>query len=128
MRHGRKVPKLGRTAAHRKAMLRNMVTDLFRHERIETTLPKAKALRPLAEKMVTLAKRGDLHARRQALAVVRDKGVVHKLFTELADRYRDRQGGYVRILKLGFRRGDNAPLALVEMVDAPVKEVPAEGE
>ncbi len=128
MRHGKKVPKLGRTAAHRKAMLRNMVTDLFRHERIETTLPKAKALRPLAEKMVTLAKRGDLHARRQALAVVRDKGVVHKLFTELADRYRDRQGGYVRILKLGFRRGDNAPLALVEMVDAPVKEVPAEGE
>ena len=128
MRHGKKVPKLGRTAAHRKAMLRNMVTDLFRHERIETTLPKAKALRPLAEKMITLGKRGDLHARRQALAVVRDKGVVHKLFTELADRYRDRQGGYVRILKLGFRRGDNAPLALVEMVDAPVEEVPSEEE
>ncbi len=128
MRHGKRVPKLGRTAAHRKAMLRNMVTDLFRHERIETTLPKAKALRPLAEKMITLGKRGDLHARRQALAVVRDKGVVHKLFTELADRYRDRQGGYVRILKLGFRRGDNAPLALVEMVDAPVEEVPSEGE
>jgi len=128
MRHGKKVPKLGRTAAHRKAMLRNMVTDLFRHERIETTLPKAKALRPLAEKMITLGKRGDLHARRQVLAVVRDKGVVHKLFTELADRYRDRQGGYVRILKLGFRRGDNAPLALVEMVDAPVEEVPSEEE
>ncbi len=128
MRHGKRVPKLGRTAAHRKAMLRNMVTDLFRHERIETTLPKAKALRPLAEKMITLGKRGDLHARRQALAVVRDKGVVHKLFTELADRYKDRQGGYVRILKLGFRRGDNAPLALVEMVDAPVEEVPSEGE
>ncbi len=128
MRHGKRIPKLGRTAAHRKAMLRNMVTDLFRHERIETTLPKAKALRPLAEKMITLGKRGDLHARRQALAVVRDKGVVHKLFTELADRYRDRQGGYVRILKLGFRRGDNAPLALVEMVDAPVEEVPSEGE
>ena len=128
MRHGRKVPKLGRTAAHRKAMLRNMVTDLFRHERIETTLPKAKALGPLAEKMVTLGKRGDLHARRQALAVVRDKGVVHKLFTELAERYRDRQGGYVRILKLGYRRGDSAPMALVEMVDAPVKETPTEGE
>ncbi|RLD98847.1 MAG: 50S ribosomal protein L17 [Aquificota bacterium] len=105
-----------------------MVTDLFRHERIETTLPKAKALRPLAEKMVTLGKRGDLHARRQALAVVRDKGVVHKLFTELAERYKDRQGGYVRILKLGYRRGDNAPMALVEMVDAPVREVPSEGE
>ncbi|HDD52837.1 MAG: 50S ribosomal protein L17 [Aquificota bacterium] len=128
MRHGKRVPKLGRTAAHRKAMLRNMVTDLFRHERIETTLPKAKALRPLAEKMVTLGKRGDLHARRQALAVVRDKGVVHKLFTELAERYKDRQGGYVRILKLGYRRGDNAPMALVEMVDAPVREVPSEGE
>ncbi len=128
MRHGRKVPKLGRTAAHRKAMLRNMVTDLFRHERIETTLPKAKALGPLAEKMITLGKRGDLHARRQALAVVRDKGVVHKLFTELAERYRDRQGGYVRILKLGYRRGDSAPMALVEMVDAPVKETPTEGE
>jgi len=128
MRHGKRVPKLGRTAAHRKAMLRNMVTDLFRHEKIETTLPKAKALRPLAEKMITLGKRGDLHARRQALAVVRDKGVVHKLFTELADRYKDRQGGYVRILKLGFRRGDNAPLALVEMVDAPLEEVPSEGE
>ncbi len=128
MRHGKRVPKLGRTAAHRKAMLRNMVTDLFRHEKIETTLPKAKALRPLAEKMVSLGKRGDLHARRQALAVVRDKGVVHKLFTELAERYRDRQGGYVRILKLGYRRGDNAPMALVEMVDAPVKEVSSEGE
>ena len=128
MRHGKRVPKLGRTAAHRKAMLRNQVTDLLRHERIKTTLPKAKALKPLADKMITLAKRGDLAARRQALAVIRDKGVVHRLFTELAERYRDRTGGYVRILKLGCRRGDNASMALVEMVDAPVREAPPEGE
>ncbi len=128
MRHGKRVPKLGRTAAHRKAMLRNQVTDLLRHERIKTTLPKAKALKPLADKMITLAKKGDLAARRQALAVIRNKGVVHKLFTELAERYGDRTGGYVRILKLGYRRGDNASTALVEMVDAPVREAPPEGE
>ncbi len=128
MRHGKRVPKLGRTAAHRKAMLRNQVTDLLRHGRIKTTLPKAKALKPMADKMITLAKRGDLAARRQALAVIRDKGVVHKLFTELAERYRDRTGGYVRILKLGYRRGDSASIALVEMVDTPVREAPPEGE
>ena len=128
MRHGKRVHKLGRTAAHRKAMLRNMVTDLLRHERIETTLPKAKALKPLADKMITLAKKGDLAARRHALTVIRDKGVVHKLFTELAERYGDRTGGYVRILKLGYRRGDNAPMALVEMVDAPVRGASSEGE
>ncbi len=128
MRHGRRVPKLGRTAAHRKALLRNLVTDLLRHERIKTTLPKAKAVKPLAEKMVTLAKRGDLHARRQALAVIRDKGIVHKLFAELVERYAGRTGGYVRILKLGYRRGDNASMALVEMVDAPMKEASSEGE
>ncbi len=120
MRHRKKVPKLGRVAAHRDAMLKNMAADLLRHERIETTLPNAKALRPFAEKMVTLGKKGDLHARRRALSTLQDKAVVHKLFTDLADRYKDREGGYVRILKLGFRRGDNAPLALVELVDTPV--------
>jgi len=122
MRHRKKVPKLGRTAAHRKALLRNLVTELFRHERIETTQTKAKALRPFAERLITLGKRGDLHARRMALAVIKDKSVVHKLFTEFSQRYQNRQGGYVRILKLSSRRGDNAPMALVEMVDAPLPE------
>ena len=119
MRHGRKVPKLGRKAEHRKALLRNLVTEVLRHERVETTLVKAKAVKPLVDKMVTLGKRGDLHARRQALAVIRDKKVVHKLFAELAPRYADRNGGYCRIYKLGFRRGDAAPLAIIEMVDSP---------
>ncbi len=119
MRHGRKVPKLGRKAEHRKALLRNLVTEVLRHERVETTLVKAKAVKPLVEKMVTLGKRGDLHARRQALAVIRDKAVVHKLFAELAPRYAERNGGYCRIYKLGFRRGDAAPMAIIEMVDSP---------
>ncbi len=119
MRHGRKVPKLGRKAEHRKALLRSLVTEVLRHERVETTLVKAKAVKPLVDKMVTLGKRGDLHARRQALAVIRDKKVVHKLFAELAPRYADRNGGYCRIYKLGFRRGDAAPMAIIEMVDSP---------
>ncbi len=119
MRHGRKVPKLGRKAEHRKALLRNLVTEVLRHERVETTLVKAKAVKPLVDKMVTLGKRGDLHARRQALAVIRDKKVVHKLFAELAPRYAERNGGYCRIYKLGFRRGDAAPMAIIEMVDSP---------
>jgi len=119
VRHGRKVPKLGRKAEHRKALLRNLVTEVLRHERVETTLVKAKAVKPLVEKMVTLGKRGDLHARRQALAVIRDKAVVHKLFAELAPRYAERNGGYCRIYKLGFRRGDAAPMAIIEMVDSP---------
>ncbi len=118
MRHGRKVPKLGRKAGHRKALLRNLVTEVLRHERIETTLVKAKAVKPLVDKMVTLGKRGDLHARRQALAVINDKKVVHKLFSELAPRYADRKGGYCRIYKLGYRRGDAAPMAIIEMVDS----------
>ena len=126
MRHRKKVAKLGRVAAHRNAMLRNMAADLFRHERIETTLTKAKALRPLAERLVTLGKKGDLHARRKALSILQDKAVVHKLFTDLSERYGGREGGYVRILKMGFRRGDNAPMALVEMVDAPVAGSPEE--
>ena len=119
MRHGRKVPKLGRKAEHRKALLRNLVTEVLRHERVETTLVKAKAVKPLVDKMVTLGKRGDLHARRQALAVIKDKKVVQKLFNELAPRYADRNGGYCRIYKLGFRRGDAAPMAIIEMVDSP---------
>ncbi len=119
MRHGRKVPKLGRKAEHRKALLRNLVTEVLRHERVETTLVKAKAVKPLVDKMVTLGKRGDLHARRQALAVIKDKKVVQKLFSELAPRYAQRNGGYCRIYKLGFRRGDAAPMAIIEMVDSP---------
>lgn len=122
MRHGKKVPKLGRTAAHRKAMLKNLVTELFRYERIETTYSKAKVLRPFAEELVSLGKRGDLHARRMAISYISDKRVVHKLFTVLSQRYQDRQGGYVRILKLACRKGDNAPMVLVEMVGAPPKE------
>ena len=122
MRHGRRVPKLGRKAEHRKALLRNLVTEVLRHERVETTLVKAKAVKPLVDKMVTLGKRGDLHARRQALAVIMDKKVVHKLFVEIAPRCAERNGGYCRIYKLGFRRGDAAPMAIIEMVDSP-KEI-----
>ena len=108
--------KLGRTSAHRKAMLRNLVTDLFREGRITTTDTRAKEARRQAEKMITLAKRGDLHARRQVLAYVYDEAVVSKLFDEIAPKYEDRQGGYTRILKLGPRQGDNAEMALLELV------------
>jgi len=103
MRHRRAGKKLGRDSAHRRAILRNLVTSLFRHEEISTTYPKAKALRPIAEKMITLAKRGDLHARRQALSYMMDKSVAHKLFDQMKDRFLDRQGGYIRILKTGHR-------------------------
>jgi len=115
MRHRKEGRKLGRTASHRRAMLRNMVTSLFAYERIETTEAKAKELRPLAEKMISLAKRGDLHARRQVLAVVRDKRVVKKLFEEIAPRYKETAGGYTRIIKVGIRRGDGSPTALIEL-------------
>ncbi|HDZ75406.1 MAG TPA: 50S ribosomal protein L17 [Aurantimonas coralicida] len=117
MRHAKRGRKLNRTASHRKAMFANMSASLIMHEQIVTTLPKAKELRPIIEKMITLGKRGDLHARRQALSKVRDGSVIAKLFDTLATRYADRNGGYTRVLKAGFRRGDNAPLAVIEFVD-----------
>jgi len=116
MRHGKSGRKLGRTSAHRKAMFRNMVTSLFEHERIVTTEHKAKELRPIAEKMITLAKRGDLHARRQALGYIQSKDVVAKLFGEIQEQFADRQGGYTRIIKTGMRQGDAAPMAIIELV------------
>jgi large subunit ribosomal protein L17 len=116
MRHGKSGRKLGRTSSHRLAMFRNMVTSLLEHERIYTTDAKAKELRRWADWMITLGKRGDLHARRQALQVVRDKSVVHKLFTDLAQRYQARNGGYTRTVKVGFRVGDGAPLSLIELL------------
>ena len=117
MRHGKSGRKLNRTASHRKAMFANMAAALIEHEQILTTLPKAKDLRPIVEKLVTLGKRGDLHARRQAISQVRDEVVVRKLFDTIASRYAERNGGYCRVLKAGFRRGDNAPLAVIEFVD-----------
>ena len=116
MRHRKKVVKLGRTASHRDAMLRNLTTDLLRHGKVRTTLAKAKAVRPLAERMVTLGKRDTLHARRHAARVVRDPDVVRSLFNELAPRYAERPGGYTRILKLGSRSGDHAEMAIIEFV------------
>ena len=108
--------KLGRNASHRKAMLRNMVTSLLEHERIVTTVPKAKEARRIAEKMITLGKRGDLHARRQAMTYIRSKAIVAKLFDELSEQYADRQGGYTRIIRTGTRSGDAAPMAIIELV------------
>jgi large subunit ribosomal protein L17 len=118
MRHAKHGGKLSRTSAHRKAMLRNLVTSLIDHERIETTDAKAKELRRLADRMITLGKRGDLHARRQALAVIRKRETTAKLFDELADRFRERPGGYTRVLKTRRRAGDAAPLSIVELVEA----------
>lgn len=120
MRHGNSGRKLNRTASHRKAMFANMSAALIKHEQIVTTLPKAKDLRPIVEKLITLGKRGDLHARRQAIAQVRDEGQVAKLFAVLGPRYKERQGGYIRIMKAGFRYGDNAPMAVIEFVDRDV--------
>ena len=116
MRHQKTGRKLGRNASHRKAMFRNMVTSLFKHEHLETTDAKAKEVKPIAEKMISLAKRGDLHARRQALAYIKDKSVIHRLFDELKDRYIDRQGGYARIIKKGHRRGDGAPISIIQLL------------
>jgi len=116
MRHRKAGRKLNRTAAHRKAMLRNIVTSLLEHERIVTTVPKAKEARRVTEKMITLGKRGDLHARRQAMAYIRSKGIVAKLFDEISSQYTDRQGGYTRIIRTGNRYGDAAPMAIVELV------------
>lgn len=116
MRHRKASLKLNRTTSHRKAMFRNMVTSLFKHERIRTTGAKAKELRRWADHIITLAKRGDLHARRQALSIIREKGVVHKLFKEAHERFGDSAGGYTRIVKLGRRAGDAAPMSLIELV------------
>jgi len=116
MRHRKAGRKLGRTAEHRKAMLRNMVTSLFEHERIVTTVPKAKEARRVADKMITLAKRGDLHARRQAHSYIQSKDVVAKLFDEIQEQYADRQGGYTRIIRTGIRQGDAAQMAILELV------------
>ncbi|RIY01533.1 50S ribosomal protein L17 [Aureimonas flava] len=120
MRHGNSGRKLNRTHEHRKAMFANMAASLITHEQIVTTLPKAKDLRPIVEKLITLGKRGDLHARRQAISQIRDEAAVRKLFDALATRYAGRNGGYCRVLKAGFRRGDNAPLAVIEFVERDV--------
>jgi len=117
MRHGKRLRKLNRTHSHRKAMFSNMAVAILTHEQIKTTLPKAKEMRSIADKMITLGKRGDLHARRQAFAYLRDDAAVKKLFAVLAERYKDRQGGYTRVLKAGFRYGDAAPMAYLELVD-----------
>ncbi len=121
MRHRKSGRKLGVTTKHRKAMFRNMATDLLRHGKINTTDTRAKEIRRVVEKLVTLGKNGSLHARRKALAYVRDRAVVEKLFSELAQRYMERPGGYTRIIKLGYRRGDNAPVSLVELVTEEYK-------
>ncbi len=138
MRHGMSGRKLNRKSQHRRAMFANLANALFKHEQIETTLPKAKDLRSYAERLITLAKRGDLHARRLAMSRLRDKTVVSKLFSTLAERYADRSGGYTRVLKAGFRYGDAAPMAVIELVDrdpeakgldsGPVQERPPEEE
>lgn len=117
MRHGNSGRKLNRTSSHRKAMFANMAASLIEHEQIVTTLPKAKEIRPIVEKLVTLGKRGDLHARRQAISQIRDNDAVRKLFDSIATRYATRHGGYIRIMKAGYRTGDNAPMAVVEFVD-----------
>ena len=119
MRHGKKIAKLGRTAPHRKAMLSNMMTSLFINERVTTTQTRAKELKRTAERVLTCAKKGDLHSRRQVLRVIADKQVVAKLFDELGPRYKSRNGGYTRLIKLGPRRGDAAFMSIVELVDRP---------
>ncbi len=117
MRHGMSGRKFSRTSSHRKAMFENMAVALLKHEQITTTLPKAKDLRPIVEKLITLGKRGGLHCRRQALSMLQDTTVTEKLFSAIAERYKERQGGYIRIVKAGFRYGDSAPMAVIELVD-----------
>ncbi len=117
MRHRKSGRKLNRTSSHRRAMFRNMATALLKHEQIKTTLPKAKELGPVVEQMITLGKRGSLHSRRQALSYLKDEAIVRKLFEGLAERYESRAGGYTRVLKAGFRYGDSAPMAYIELVD-----------
>ena len=121
MRHRMSGRKLNRTSSHRKAMFSNMTASLLLHEQIKTTKPKAKDLRVFVDKMITLGKRGDLHARRQALSFLQDKTVVEKLFEALAARYKDRQGGYSRVLAAGYRYGDAAPMAIIELVDRDIE-------
>lgn len=116
MRHRKAGRNLSRNTSHRRAMFRNLMTSLFRHEQLETTDAKAKEIRPLAEKMITLAKRGDLHARRQALAFLKDKDVAHRLFDEIKDRFLNRQGGYLRIVKKETRKGDGAPISIIQLL------------
>jgi len=138
MRHRKSGRKLNRTSAHRKAMFANMACSLIKHEQINTTLPKAKELRPIVEKLITLGKRGDLHARRQALSRLPDEAAVRKLFDVLAERYADRNGGYTRVVRANFRYGDAAPMAFIEFVDrdpdakgldsGPVQEVDEDEE
>ncbi|GHE49410.1 50S ribosomal protein L17 [Camelimonas fluminis] len=125
MRHGFAHRRFNRSSEHRKAMFANMAAALIKHEQIVTTLPKAKDLRPIVEKLVTLGKRGDLHARRQAIAQIRDQDQARKLFEVLGPRYKARNGGYLRIMKAGFRFGDNAPMAVIEFVD---RDVDAKGK
>src|SRR5215472_17892212 len=117
MRHGLNGRKLNRTSSHRKALFSSLAAALIKHEQIKTTLPKAKDLRPVVEKLITLGKRGGLHARRQALAVLRDRKLAEKLFGPLAERYKGRAGGYTRVLRAGFRYGDSAPMAIIELID-----------
>lgn len=128
MRHGKSVHKLERPYSHRRALLRHLTTALIQHERIETTLPKAKAMRKYAERMITFAKNGTLHARRHAARFVTDQEALSKLFTVLSTRFKDRSGGYTRVIKLGFRRGDAAPMAVIEYLGYQPKVVPAPGE
>lgn len=123
MRHRQGGRKLGRTTSHKEAMLRNLVTAFLKHEKIVTTDIRAKELRRVAEKMITLGKKGSLHARRQALAVIRERDVVKKLFEELSARYGDREGGYTRIVKTGYRVGDSAPLSVIELIPKPGETV-----
>lgn len=125
MRHGKKGRALGRTSEHKKALLRNMASSLFRHGRIETTTAKAKELRPFAEKLITLAKRGDLHSKRRAARHIQDREVLVRLFDEIGPSAAERAGGYTRILKTGFRVGDGAEKALIELVDRPAETAPA---
>ena len=122
MRHLRRTIKLGRTSQHRDSMLANLVGSLIRHERVRTTVARAKAARPVAEKLVTLGKKGSLHLRRLAIAALHENNLVHKLFAEIAPRFKNRAGGYTRILKLGSRVGDAAPIALLEWVESPAAE------
>jgi len=126
MRHGKSGRKLNRTSSHRKAMFANMAASLINHEQIVTTLPKAKELRPIVDKLVTLAKRGDLHARRQAIAQIRDERMVKKLFATIGPRFAERSGGYTRVMRAGFRYGDNAPMAVIEFVERDVSARGAE--
>ena len=128
MGQGKFGSKLGRTTSHRKAMLRTMVTSLLKHEKVQTTEMKAKELRKVADKMISLGKRGDLHARRQAAAYVRERDMVGKLFGEMSERYKERAGGYTRIVKSGYRAGDNAPIAIIEFIRNADAEKPKKAD